>query len=219
MDYDFKTNTDSLRIPVEAYKPIQRCRYCQSVFIDELVCESCGRSMLYHPVGDPFGPKSFYGIKQRYVESFHAFNRFFPQFENHQSAPARSYVRNLSKRFSDLISAFNTPEMIASKDRKLFYVESIELIDELLRYKTHPQIIFSLLEENDNSLVGQELLLYLQNHASDIKPEKKWNENFLEYRLWGCLRTEYFFKVVIISATVVTMAVKYKEIISSQFGR
>lgn len=219
MDYDFETISQSLRIPASAYKAAIRCRYCQSVYINENVCESCGRSMRYHPIGEPFSPKSFYGIKERYIESFQPFHRFFPQFENKQSAEAKSYVRKLSKRFSDLISAFNSSEFFQAEQRQFFYIESMELIDELLRYETHPQILESLLEENDNSLVGQELIHYLQGSANQIKGDRPWLENFLKHRLWGLIRVDFCLKTVIVTATVSAMAIKYKDIISSQFGR
>lgn len=219
MDYDFQTDSSTLRIPAASYQPVKRCPICQSVFISEKSCEACGRSMLYHPVGEAFGPKSFYGIKERYVDSLHALQRLYPQFENLKSSKAQSYVRKQSKRFSDLIAAFNTPGLIEAKDRRLFYVESMELIDELLRYEIPPSMIQTLLEDNDSSQVGFELLHYLQNSNQLLKPQKPWKENFLSYRLWGLMRVDSFIKVSLIAATVVTMAVKYKEIISSQFGR
>lgn len=219
MDYDFQTTASTLRIPSSAYAPIKRCSYCQSVFINDKSCESCGRSMQYHLIGEPFGPKSFYGIKERYVLNLNLFHRFFPQFENKKSPAAKSYVRNLSKRFTDMITAFNTADLIAADERKYFYAESMELIDEMLRYETHPLMLQALLEENDSSLLGTELLYYLQNASQLIKAEASWQESFLTYRLWGFVRVEYFLKVIIITASVVTMAVKYKEIISSQFGK
>jgi hypothetical protein len=219
MDYDFRISPETLRIPSTAYKPVKRCPFCQSVFIGEKSCESCGRSMQYHPIGEPFGAKSLYGIKERYIESFNTINRFFPFLENKKSLMAKSYVRKLEKRFSDLISAFNSIDMIANDQRKLFYVESMEMIDELLRYGISPSILQALLLENDSSLVGQELLFYLQGSSSAMKAEKTWQDQVLNYRLWGVLRFEYFLKVSIITATVLTMAVKYKDIISSQFGK
>lgn len=219
MNHDFQIGRDGLRIPQTAYRPIKRCPYCQSVFITDKACEACGRSLLYHPIGVPFGPKSYYGMKERYVESQNVINRFFPQFENIKSAQAQSYSRNLSKRFTDLISAFNSSELISANERKLFYVECIEIIDELLRYNVHPQVIQALLEENDASLIGQELLFYLQNARTLIEAGLPWQKVLLQHRLWGLIRVEYLFKLVITTATVLTLAVKYKEIISSQFGK
>lgn len=219
MDYDFPVNQKTLRIPTSAYKPVKRCPFCHSVFINAKSCEACGRSLQYHLIGEPFGAKSLYGIKERYIENLNAFIRFFPIFENKKSPIAKSYVRKLEKRFSDLISAFNSVDMIANDQRRLFYAESMELMDELLRYDVHASVLEALLIENDTSLVGQELLFYLQGASSSVQFEKTWTDKFLVYRLWGVLRVEYLLKVLIITITVLTMAIKYKDIISSQFGK
>ncbi len=219
MNYDFQTLPDTIRIPKSEYRPIKRCPYCKSVFLTDKSCESCGRSLLYHPIGEPFGAKSFYGMKERYIENQNALVKFFPIYENKNSNIAKSYVRNLSKRFTDLVSAFNSDNLIESHQRKLFYVESIEIIDELLLYGVHPELLQGLLFENDNSLLGQELLFYLQGAQAKISADVTWQKYFLDYRFFGILRVEYILKIVIVSATVVTMAVKYKEIISSQFGK
>lgn len=222
MDYDFRIDQETLRIPSTAYKPVKRCQYCQSVFLNEKLCESCGRSLQHHPIGEPFGGKSLYGIKERYIESLNPILHFFPFLENKKSPMAKSYVRKLEKRFSDLVSGFNSLDLMAINQRKLFYVESMELIDELLRYGFHPSLLQALLLENDSSLVGQELMFYLQGMSTETiktKADKAWSLLFLEYRLWGILRIEYLLKVFIITATVLSMAVKYKDIISSQFGR
>jgi hypothetical protein len=219
MDYDFRINQEALRIPSTAYQPIKRCQFCQSVFITDKACESCGRSMTYHLIGEPFGVKSYYGIKERYVESLNIADRFFPVLENKKSPLAKSYVRKLEKRFSDLISAFNTSGIIAEDHGKLFYVETIELVDELLRYDIHPSIFQALLLENDSSSEGQKLLFYLENQGISKKTEEAWPELFLNYRLWGVLRVDYFLKIFLITTSILTMAVMYKDIISSQFGK
>jgi hypothetical protein len=219
MDYDFQIAPESLRIPKSAYRPVKRCQFCQSVYINGKFCESCGSFLEYHPIGEPFGAKSLYGIKERYIQSFNVINQFFPILENKKSLAAKSYVRNLEKRFSDLISAFNSEDLITPDQKKLFYVESVELIDELMRYGTSSSILEALLLENDGSLIGQELLLHLQNTRGSIKEEKAWDQQFLDHQLWGVLRLESFLKFGIITATILTMAVVYKDIISSQFGK
>lgn len=219
MDYDFQTTPETLRIPPAAFRPVKRCPFCESVFIDDKFCESCGRSMQYHLIGEAFGPKSYYGIKERYIENMPSFTRLFSQFENKKSPNARSYVRKLSKRFADLVTAFNSPDLLMTEQRKLFYVESLELIDELLRYETDPHIIYSLLEQNDNSLIGQELIYYLQQSNQLVAADRPWKEDLSNYRLWGLIRSEFFVKALIVSATISVVAVKYKEIISSQFGK
>jgi len=219
MNYDFNSSAESLHIPQTAYKPVKRCPSCKSVFLTDNLCEACGRSLLYHPIGEPFGPKSFYGIKERYVEGQHAFYRFFPQFEDKTSKYANSYKRNLSKRFTDLLEAFHSDEELVKENRKLFYAESMEIIDELLRYNVSALMIQTVLEENDASLVGRELLFYLQNTQANIQAEKKWQQSFLDFKLWGVLRVEFALKALLITATILFMAVYLREIISSQFGK
>ena len=219
MEYDFQIDPELLRIPNTAYKAVKRCSYCQSVFLTNNNCESCGRALHYHLIGEPFGAKSFYGIKERYINSFTTLHKLFPIFENKKSPLAKSYVRKLEKRFSDLISAFNSDGVIADNQRKLFYVESIQLINELYQYDINPELLITLIVENDSSLIGQELLIYLQTTNASSLDEKTWFNQLLNYQFWGVLRFEYMIKVFLVTATVVLMAVHFKEIISSQFGK
>lgn len=217
MDYNFQIDQETLQIPISVYLPIKRCPFCQSVFITEASCEACGRYFLHHLIGVPFGPKSLFRIKEHYVESFNIFQSFFPILENKKSVAANSYIHKLEKRFSDLISAFNTPGIIAHDEGKLFKIESMELIDELLRYGVSPDLLKTLLLENDNSLVGSELLLHLNETDGAITADSTCLHQLLEYRVLGALRLDYLLKAFIISVTVLTLAVQYKEIISSQF--
>ena len=102
MDYDFQTFPESLVIPPSSYQAMKRCQFCKSLFLTDKFCESCGSSVDYNPIGTPFGAKSFYGIKERYIENHTFLIKFFPFFENKKSTSAKRYVRNLEKRFSDL---------------------------------------------------------------------------------------------------------------------
>jgi hypothetical protein len=219
MDYDLRNSSEGLHIPVTVYKKFKRCPTCQSVYITDVDCEACGRSLLYHPIGEAFGPKSYYGIKERYLENLNGLIRFFPLFENKKSLLAKSYVRHLSKRFSDLISAFNSSGLIDSAEGEFFYVECVEIIDELLRYRLGPDLIQRLLEDNDSSQIGQKLRLYLQNARLKIHAEESWRTQFLNYRIGGVFRLESFLKVIIVFIVIVSVAIAYKDFINSQFGK
>lgn len=218
MSHDFIPHSESLRIPADAYRPARRCRFCHSVFIGDNSCESCGRSIHYHPVGEPFSFKSYYGIKEQYINSLNSFLRFFPYFENYKSQAAQSYVRKLSKRFSDLLSAFNSPDIILPEQEIFFVAESKKIIDELILYGVEAKSIVQIIEMNDNSSSGQELLLYTSYVAND-QAEKPWFKKLLAYQIYGLVSVDYFFKLLIIVATVSTMAVVFKDLISSQFGK
>lgn len=228
MDYEiFETFSPEISqqsrpaIPESAYKPLKRCPNCQSVYLTDTSCEACGRSLLYHPVGGPFSAKSLYGFKERYYASFPFFVKYFPFFEEKTGAPAKVYARHLMKRFDDLIQAFGTPDAIEAKNRRYFYVEMMELIDELLRYGTDPLILQQKIENkvlDTGTLLTQELLLYLAQTQTQNTLSRPWKEVLMNHRIGG-MRVEYILKAVLITATVVAIAVNYYGVISSQFGK
>ncbi|MBC7430271.1 MAG: hypothetical protein H7336_16780 [Bacteriovorax sp.] len=228
MDYEFFetfspeiTPESRPAIPSSAYKPVKRCPSCLSVFLTDTSCEACGRSLLYHPVGDPFSSKSLYGFKERYYTSFPLYMKYLPVFEDKTSAAAKSYIRQLVKRFDDLINAFGMENTIIAANRRYFYVEVMELIDELLRYGTRPLVIQQKIENKmleTGPLLTQELLLYLTESKKENYLTKPWGQSLMDHRIGG-MRVEYILKVVLITATIVAIAVNYYEIISSQFGK
>ncbi len=228
MDYEiFETFSPEISsesrptIPESAYKPVKRCPNCQSVFLTDTNCEACGRSLLYHPVGEPFSAKSLYGFKERYYASFPFYVKYFPLFEEKTAAPAKAYARHLMKRFDDLINAFGVANAIETKNRRYFYVEMMELIDELLRYGTDPLILQQKIENkvlDTGTLLTQELLIYLAETKTQNSLSRPWTEIVMNHRLGG-MRVEYILKALLITATVVAIAVNYYGVISSQFGK
>lgn len=222
--YDLEVDSTAVSrpaIPSSAYQPIKRCPNCQSVYLTDTNCEACGRSLLYHPIGEPFSAKSLYGFKERYYASFNSLVKHFPFFENKTSPEARMYSRQLLKRFDDLLEAFGIPGSISSENRRFFYVEILELTDELLRYGMAPIILQQKIEGRimeTGPLLTQRLLEYLSDTQKENKLEAPWEVAVLSQRIMG-VRVEYWIKTIVITTTVITMAVIYYELISSQVGR
>lgn len=208
-------------IPQSAYKPAKRCQNCQSVYLTDTSCEACGRSLLYHPIGEPFSAKSLYGFKERYYASFSPIVKLFPVFENKSGPVAKTYSRQLLKRFDDLLIAFGTPGSISNEGRRFYYVEMLELMDELLRYGIGPVVLQHKVEgriSETGPLLSQKILEYLQESKLENKLTKPWTTQLLNERFMG-IRIEYWLKTFLITTTVVTLAVTYYEIISSQVGK
>lgn len=208
-------------IPDSAYQKIQRCPSCQSIYLTDSKCEACGRSLLYHPIGDPFSSKSLYGFKERYYASFPLLVKFFPFFENKMGAMASTYRRQLFKRFTDLLNAFGTSDSIPNENRRFFYIEILELIDELLRYGENPKIIQSKIEEEVmeiGSLLSGKMLGYLNESKLENKITKPWIIQILNERIMGG-RVEFWLKSIIVTTTIVTLSIVYFELINSQVGK
>lgn len=208
-------------VPEGAYRPIKRCPNCQSVYLSDTKCEDCGRSLSYHPIGEPFGAKSLYGIKERYHESFNVLLKYYPIFENKKGEEARSYVRNLTKRFDALLVAFGENDSMVANNRRLFYVEFLELMDELLRYGIGAMVLQNKIEgsmDKIGNLLAQEFLMYLSSSQKENHLSSSWKEVFLNHRVLGG-RVEYWIKVAIVTATVLIVAVNFYSMISLQVGK
>jgi hypothetical protein len=214
--------TSRPEIPQGVYQPAKRCPNCQSVFLTDSSCEACGRSLLFHPIGEPFSAKSFYGIKERYLTSLGPFLGYFPFFENQKSAGAKSYSRHLHKRFDHLLSAFGSHKTMDMDKRGFFYAEILELMDELLRYGTPPVLIEQKIEEHFASigqLLAQELLIHVGESQVRNRLGHGWMRELLSYRFFGCVRIESTLKVSLITATILFMAIMFYDFFSSLVGK
>lgn len=211
-------------IPLTAYQPIKRCPNCQSVYLTDDKCEACGRSLNYHVVGEPFSAKSLYGLKERYHQSLPPFVRYYPRFENKLNASAQSYRRHLNKRLTHLVSALSSNDIIENDKRRFFYVELMELMDELLRYGESEHVLRSRLEEGfgfSGALITRDLLSYLEISTIEFKKQSQitWYSEFLNHRTFGVLKTELWLKFAVVTATAVTVAIVYFDIIRSQLDK
>ncbi len=223
MNYeDFLLRDQSLSIPAGVYKPKQRCPYCQSVHLTEFLCESCGRSLVYHPIGDAFGYKSYIGLKERYVESLNPWVRWFPLYEDKLSSSAKKYCRQLEKRFYELLSALQADAIPADTERRFFYIELIFLIDELLSYGfSKEQLAFKIENHfiDSNQILSAELLMVLsESDAYEENLSIKSLDIFLNQRTFG-LRRDFIFKSLLIVATINYVAVYYFNFFSSLIGK
>lgn len=211
-------------IPQGVYQPVKRCPNCRSVYLSDDKCEACGRSLSFHIVGEPFSSKSLYGLKERFYDSLPAYVRFFPILENKKSPAAQSYRRHLNKRFNDLLQALTSELIVDTANRRYFFVELLELIDELLRYGESPHIMRSRIEDVlgfEGALITSDLLNYLDQSSLQIAAEKDrfWYQMFMDHRLFGFLKIENVLKFILVTTTTVVLAVMYYEIIRGQVGR
>jgi hypothetical protein len=201
MDYNFQ-NESQLWIPKEAYQPYKRCEHCQSVYLTDNICESCGRSVRYDLIGTPFSYKSFYGMKERYINELTVVVRKYPFFENPKSLQARGFIRQLQKRLGDL--AYLTEH----EQKKLFDVEAFEIINELLFYSVSVDSIRIYL---GNNFAYEK---YLVGAAASIEPKKLWFKELLDYKFAGVLRVKF----VLITSTLV-IGFMYSLVFSLRSGR
>ena len=199
MDYNFN-NEAQFRVPVSAYQPYKRCEYCQSVYLTDNICESCGRSVRFDVIGKPFGYKSYYGIKERYINELPWLVQRYPIFETTTSDQAQALVRQLRRRLLLL------GQLQEHDDLELFFVEAYAIINELLFYSVSMQII-----EAD---LGNHIMLknYLIEVNSSIVPKKPWLKEMLEFKVLGTMRVTFILQLI-------TMLVSLIMVVNWQYGK
>ncbi len=213
MDLDFRPDVNSIYIPKEVYRPKKRCPFCQSYFITDKSCESCGRVLDFNLIGEPFSYKSFYGLKERYINQMSFWMKLFPFFEEKDSSSAKSYKRNLIKRFKDLLLGLSSFELINDRDRLLFFVEAKNIAHELLEFGESKASIISLLEnEIGDQLLIQHLAQSISSLNEPVNPLRHWSYRMLDYRLGGVMRIELLMKFCITWAVILFTALKFRNI-------
>jgi hypothetical protein len=208
MDFDFIPKENALYIPQEAYQPAKKCPFCHSLFLTDTNCETCGRSLNYELIGKPFSYKSYYILKEKYLESFSLTEKLIPSLENKNSNQAQSYKRKIVKRLKDLLIGFNTPKLMGAEERKLFYIEALAIIDELINYNfSHNELEKLIFEQSTEENSFQGLQLHLKNAAFQNTHQVHW---IYTYKVWGVLHLSFIIKSSLILAAVLLAALKFK---------
>lgn len=150
---------------------IQRCPHCHSVYITEQKCDECGRNLLYTRWGEPFGGKSLWGIRARYLDGIDHLTRQFPVLENKLSPLGKEYRRSLENRFKELLEYFALTSLDQNHHRTEFYAEAKELILEMVDYGTNPDLIDLWMEEKVSDELMTQFHFIAQNAAKADLPK------------------------------------------------
>lgn len=138
---DTQTNSPFQRTPHITPRPLQHkvlndvqtCPKCNSVFIVEEECESCGFQFKTNYLGNPLDEKSFYTLQENYI-----LNIKKAYFSSTIKEIREKYLRAVWHRFDILVEHFPIPE---DENFNFFSFELKSVIDELLNHKIDPEKI------------------------------------------------------------------------------
>lgn len=210
----FTPAVDVIVIPKDAYRPIQKCPFCKSIYLTDTQCEACGRSLQYDPVGEPFGGKSFFAIKERYIETFDVLTLFYPTFEDKTSNEAKAYGRKLQKRLIDLLDYFQFREAFYDEaslhERKLFYIECKFVIEELIQYDTSLNHLMEILEQKAAGVILTDLTNFTQLAFEEIDVDmRSWWRRGLSFKPVGYYSNAIYLGFFLLSAAWISAALIY----------
>lgn len=177
------------------YKPVKTCPKCASIFMTDSECEGCGYQLDYNPLGEAFGEKSFYSLKELYWNERSRLVQLWPDLERKKSLDAQKYLRDLHHRY-ELLLNFLLGE--SEEDRSFYWIEFKDTCFELVSYDVSVNELSGKL--NDHSFHGYAPLIhdFLKELDVELINEDTIWDSLLNYKLGGVLR----FRFLLISGIV-----------------
>jgi len=168
---------------------IKRCQKCNSVFLDNGECESCGLQVDFDFLGDPLGEKSFYSIRENYWESLGPITKLHEDLEHFDSPNFNRYKRKLLMRYNVLLDYFYNRANFRVEDRNLYLQEFTDLIMELIKYGVNEDELWKNVDENSEL---QSLYLKINDSIKYAKEVKEKSPSLilsiLDFRVFGLVR-------------------------------
>lgn len=191
------------------------CPSCHSLHITKSHCESCGLQFWIDIIGEPFGARSFFTLKDDFslelsrMDYIH-WKLSIESFK--KKSEVQRYLRHSLKRYRDLIQFFSQLEehSIESDQLRLFIYETKELMHEYNKFKGDLSALFIPLQSAsfDSSLamaVEKELSSFLnqmerwEDHSSNGQSPKRG------FSSWTLLKRGFLFEALA-SIGAVTLA-------------
>jgi len=150
------------------------CPSCHSIYITKDHCEACGLQFGLDVIGEPFGAKSFFTLKDDFDLSLNKLDHvqwnLAPDVFLKRSEVKR-YIRHMLKRFNDLSSylfSLNLSQIPERNDEptRLFIFEAKEIMKEYQKFSPDLSSLYVLLKKNglasrEVDPVGSSLVSYM----------------------------------------------------------
>ena len=204
-------NARFIRVP-DGEDHIKRCPQCKSLFITDLQCDSCGLQLTTDLLGDPFGEKSFYSIKESYWAEKSGMIRAWHGLERKDSKCTKRYVRRLGHRYEILLDFFlykgqSNPRKRSYEEsdqqiRNWFLVEIQDLIRELIQYHVSSEMLWDKLSNMEDHPLYAKIAAWIL-HGEKNRESLNWLENFYSYRLYNLVSLGFLLSTLLTFMTII----------------
>ncbi len=156
------------------------CPHCGSFFLSDTHCESCQKRRDYNPLGELLGPKSFYSLKEEYLEDLNFFESNFEFVEKKLFKTKKNrFIRKMILRHNDLIEYFSKKKEDFSLEDTIYRFELQSIIQDVFRLTPfHAKTILegnfhnSLIKAQESSQEGP-LTTFIEYHIREEEQKKK----------------------------------------------
>lgn len=194
-----------------------QCPKCSSYFVENRVCEACGFRLDFDDLGEPFGEKSFFNLRDRFLHQFKGVAILMKVGLLSDHEEGQKFLRHILKRYNILCSYFFEKEDENLERRKLFLFESREIIATYLQLGGEVNKLWLKLEGNERSPIFEVLAMEIQTH--DQKPDflnftKKWlSYPFKTFDETSLLKSTFIFRCLLVGSALVGLSFLFFRLI------
>ena len=143
------------------------CPKCSSVFVTEKECEACGYQLAFDALGEPFGERSFFNLKDELLHQY-KFRYMAIRLNFLKKNPViKKYERKCLKRLEVLCDYFFNQQDKDREKRRLFLFEAQEILKELVQLKIPKSYLWMILEKGEEHPFFETLSKELKNDENE----------------------------------------------------
>ena len=202
--------------PFERIPITKSCPECGSVFVTKKECEECGFQFWVDQLGEPFSYRSFFQIKEDYLNSLNWFDSRKPLEFRIPLKSHEKYLRQMKNRFDILVGYFFEEIEPDRQKRKMFLFEAKELIWEFVFSGGEATYLWKKIENFDKHPLFQPLADIIQRAEAEREHTLSFWERVGNYRLFNSIRLKVFLALTLGSASVLVASILfYKYLVLS----
>lgn len=195
--------------PFEKVAVKKLCPKCGSLFVTKKECEACGYQFWVDLLGEPFGARSFFVMRDDFTHQYRWVYRFAMTSWGKQHQALVKYRRTILKRF-EILCGYFFDEFDKNKERRrLFIFEAQEIIHEYALIGGNLSDLWLIIEKGDHHPLFPQLAKKIE--AQNQEPAAGIDlKNFLvEGRFLGTFTYSFLFKLGMGAAAIVLAAYLY----------
>lgn len=192
--------------PFEKITIKDQCPHCGSVFVTKRECEACGKQFWIDLLGEPFGVRSFFTLKDDFELEQSMLLRYLPLSFFGENKKIKKYRRALLKRYEILCGYFFEETESDRKKRKLFLFECKELTTEMIKLGEDPSLLWKISEFGDGHILYPKIISMIKdserNKPVSIKSQIKLT--WKNYSIYGVISLSFIVKFLL-GAVVISL--------------
>ncbi len=186
------------------------CPSCNSLHVTKTHCESCGLQFDLDIIGEPFGVRSFFTLKDDFdaiLSKLDVLQFKLSPSKFSEKVEVKRYVRHMLKRYNDLIEFLTDLQLDEiphhGQDRiRLFLYEAKEIMKEYSLYTKDLSALYIPLKHTKEDAISREIKLNLYSLDQQVRTSRE-KGSIVVSQNWELLKNGIFFEALAVIGAVI----------------